>query len=161
MKKILWLTVGLSLLLVTCTSAEIFRCRTPDGELVMTDQRDELPADCQPVNEPTDAGSFNIVPSVPVNEDERPPVLPEQVSTPEGQEFTSWQRDSNALVESYKNAFHRRYHEDLEKNRLRAEQDISELKKQKHKMLNDLQGSGMTIGQQQSVRKNLDRIPEK
>jgi hypothetical protein len=73
MQKILWLTVALSLLFATCASTEIYRCRTPDGGLVMTDRKDKLPADCQLVNGTKDTGGFNIVPSVPVNEVESPP----------------------------------------------------------------------------------------
>ncbi len=89
MHRIFFLAFGLSLLFVTCVSAETFFCKTPDGELVMTDRQDRLPADCKPVNEPTDEGSFSVipdvpsvVPSVPVSDNESQPALSEAVGTP-------------------------------------------------------------------------------
>ena len=160
-KKSLWLTVGLSLLFVTCACAKDYRCRTPDGELFMTDREDKLPADCQPLNEPKDTGGFNIVPAVPVNEVESSPAFPEKAATSSGQEVDSWEGDANTLVESYKDAVHRRYHEDLEINRLRATQDIEQLKKQKHDMLNALSRSDLKDREKNEIREILDRIPEK
>ena len=159
MQRILWLTVGLSLLLLTCASAEIYRCRTPDGVLVMTDQRDKLPADCQPVDGPEDAGSFNIMPSAAGTGKKSLPAPPEQKAVTKRPDVAPWQRDASALVENYKDAVRRRNRESLTVNGRRATREIGQLKQQKHKMLNDLAGSGMRHADQQAIRKTLDEIP--
>jgi hypothetical protein len=83
MHRIYLLAFVFILLFMTCASAEIYSCRTSDGELVMTDQKSNFPADCQPVDEPMGKGGFNIVPSTTADEVESPPALPEQASTPD------------------------------------------------------------------------------
>ncbi len=111
MHRICLLVLGLFLLLPTYASAEIYRCRTSDGELVMTDQKSNFPADCQPVEEPTDKGSFNIVPSAKVDEVESQPAPPEQVATPDTQggqnEYLEIDRSRAPLVRrEYKDEMH-------------------------------------------------------
>ena len=161
MQKILWLMVGFSLLLLTCASAEIYRCRTPDGVLVMTDQPAELPADCQPVDESTGKGSFNVVPNAAGTDKKSQPALPEQKAATAGQEVTSWQSDASALVENYNDAVRRHNHEGLDVGGRRAAREIGQLHQQKHKMLNDLAGSGLRHEDQQTIRKTLNKIPKR
>ena len=107
MQKILWLIVGFSLLFTTCAAAEIFRCRTPDGELVMTDNKAEIPADCKPVDEPEGSGSFNIVPRSKETPVESQPVSAEGTSAPLEQDITPWQDDASGLLERYHDAVRR------------------------------------------------------
>jgi len=161
MQKILWLIVGLSLLFATCAAAEIFRCRTPDGELVMTDNKAEIPADCKPVDEPKGSGSFNIVPSDKEAPVESPPVSAEETAAPVEQDVTPWQDDASGLVESYKDALLRSHREDLEVNRRHAMQEIEQLKQQKHDMLNALSKSGLKDHDQKAISKTLNEIPHR
>jgi hypothetical protein len=161
MQRILWLTVALSLLVLTYASAEIFRCRTPDGVLVMTDRETELPADCQLVDEPAGKGSFNVVPSAETTDTKRPLVPFERGAATKRQDIAPWQKDSSALVERYNDALRRRNRESLEVDRLRATREIGQLKQQKDEMLNDIKGSGLRHEDQQAIRKTLDKIPKR
>ena len=161
MQKTMWLTVGLSLLLLTYASAEIFRCRTPDGKLVMTDRESELPADCQPVDKPANAGSFNVMPSASGTDTKTQPVSPEQKAATKRPDVAPWQRDASAMVEDYNDAVRRRNRESLTVDRRRATQEVGRLHQQKVEMLNDLAGSGLKRHEQQAVRKTLDRIPKR
>ena len=52
MNKECLLAGGLLLFLLSSASAEIYRCRTSDGRLIMTDNRANLPADCVPIDQP-------------------------------------------------------------------------------------------------------------
>jgi hypothetical protein len=159
MQKILGLIVGLSLLFATCAVAEIFRCRTPDGELVMTDNKTEAPADCKPVDEPKGSGSFNVVPSTPVTAVESTTASPEQKTRSDAQDVPPWQDDANGLVERYHDALLRSHKEDLEVNRRDAMQHIERLKQQKHGMLNALSKSGLKDHDQKAISKTLNEIP--
>ena len=161
MQRILWLTVGLSLLSLTCASAKIYRCRTPDGVLVMTDQQTKLPADCKPVDEPENAGSFNVMPSTTGTDKRSQPAPLEQEAAKKRPDVAPWQRDASALVENYNDALRRRNRESLTVNRRRATQEIGQLKQQKNEMLDDLAGSGLERHEQQAIRKTLDGIPQR
>ncbi len=161
MQRILWLTVGLSLLFLTCASAEIYRCRTPDGVLVMTDQQAKLPADCKPVDEPENVGSFNVMPSTTGTDKRSQPAPPQQKAATKRPDVAPWHSDANALVENYKDAVRRRTRESLTVNGRRATQEIGQLKQQKNEMLSDLEGSGLRRADQQAIRKTLDEIPQR
>jgi hypothetical protein len=161
MKRLLLLTIMLYLLILTCASAEIFRCRTPDGELVMTDNKAEVPADCRPVEAPAGSGSFNVVPSTPEPAVESTPASPEQETLSEAQEVTPWQDDASGLVERYHDALRRSHREDLEVNRRRATREVEQLKQQKLDMLDALPKSGLKDHEQKAVRETLSKMPHR
>ncbi len=161
MKRLLLLTIMLYLLILTCASAEIFRCRTPDGELVMTDNKAELPADCRPVEAPAGSGSFNVVPSTPAAAVESSSVSPKPEVRSEAQDVTPWQDDANGLVERYHDALLRSHREDLEVNRRRATRDVEQLKQQKIDMLDALPKSGLKDHEQKAVRETLSEMPHR
>ena len=161
MKRLLLLTIMLYLLILTCASAEIFRCRTADGELVMTDNKAEIPADCQPVEAPAGSGSFNVVPSTPAAVVESSSVSPKPVVRSEVQDVTPWQDDANGLVERYHDALLRSHREDLEVNRRSATRDVEQLKQQKIDMLDALPKSGLKDHEQKAVRETLSEMPHR
>ena len=103
MHRISLLSFVFVLLLMTCASAEIYRCRTVAGELFMTDQKTNFPADCKPVDEPVGHGSFSIEPVVKVDKAKSPSAPPEQASTPgvtdgqDGQRQTGCQGSVNGF----------------------------------------------------------------
>ena len=161
MKRLLLLTIMLYLLILTCASAEIFRCRTADGELVMTDNKAEIPADCQPVEAPAGSGSFNVVPSTPAAAVESSSVNPKPEGRTEAQDVTPWQDDASGLVDRYNDAVRRRHSEGLEVNRRRAIREVEQLKQQKHDMLDALPKSGLKNHEQKDVRETLNQIPQR
>ena len=161
MKRLLLLTIILYLLILTCASAEIFRCRTPDGELVMTDDKSKLPADCRPVEAPAGSGSFNVVPSTPAAAVESSSVNPKPEVRPEAQDVTPWQDDASGLVGRYNDAVRRRHSEDLEVNRRRAIREVEQLKQQKLDMLDALPKSGLKDHEQKAVRETLSEMPHR
>jgi hypothetical protein len=161
MKRLLLLTIMLYLLILTCASAEIFRCRTPDGELVMTDNKAEIPADCRPVEAPAGSGSFNVVPSTPAAAVESSSVSPKPEVRSEAQDITPWQDDASGLVERYHDALLRSHREDLEVNRRRATREVEQLKQQKLDMLDALPKSGLKDREQKAVRETLDEMPHR
>ena len=114
MNKIWLLTAGFSLLALTCASAETYRCRTPDGKLVMTDQQSQLPDDCQSIDESTETGSFNIIPGGKGVDTEVRPVEPAKRAESRAPIFTSLQDQAKALVQNHKEAVTRRYRPGLE-----------------------------------------------
>jgi len=137
MHRICLLALMLFILFLTCAFAEIYRCRTSDGELVMTDQKSNFPAGCQPVDEPAGQGGFNIVPSTPVDEVESPPALPAQTSTPELQ-------DNQDVI--------------LEVDRNRAPLVRREHRKEIHR---DSSGSAVTPEHQPAVMEPMHKSPRK
>ena len=161
MKRLLLLTIMLHLLILTCASAEIFRCRTADGELVMTDNKTEIPADCQPVEAPAGSGSFNVVPSTPAAAVESSSVSPKPEVRSEAQDVTPWQDDANGLVERYNDALLRSHREDLEVNRRRATRDVEQVKQQRLDMLDALPKSGLKEHEQKAVRETLSKMPQR
>ena len=161
MKRLLLLTIMLYLLILTCASAEIFRCRTPDGELVMTDDKSKLPSDCRPVEAPAGSGSFNLVPSAPAAAVESSSDNPEPEGRPETQDVTPWQDDASGLVERYNDAVRRRHSEGLEVNRRRAIREVEQLKQQKYDMLDALPKSGLKDRDQKTIRETLNKIPQR
>lgn len=161
MYRISSLTVGLLCLLLTSASAEIHRCRTPDGKLVMTDREDQMPADCQPIDEPVGSGGFNVVPSVEMDTTENQSRLPAQNSPAGDQDITPWQNRADALVESYDEAVRVRHRAVIAEEQRRAEREISRLKELKQRMLNDLEKSPLKSREHRTIRRTLDRIPRK
>jgi len=160
MPKILCMTIGLLLVTLGCATAEIYRCRTAAGDLIMTDNEAALPADCDQVKETTGGGSFNTVPSVSVKKTKQPAARSERKPSAAMKSVTLWQNDANELVKSYKDAVRRRYHESFGVDKRRAVQDIAGLKHKKQKMLDALTGSGLTRDQQSSVSAILEDIPQ-
>ena len=165
MHRIMLLAIGFFLLGLTGAPAEIYRCVTPAGELIMTDQQTGLPADCKPVEGTTGTSSFNVVPSVKEGVPKRSVKRAEKKAMSDVPDVVQWQSDASALVENYRDALRRRYRKDMSRqrsyaNRRRAKQDISDLRQQKNKMLNGLEGSGLSRDQQNSARKTLDEIPK-
>ena len=161
MNRILCLTVGLVLLFLLSASAEVYRCRTSDGKLVMTDKQTELPADCKPVEGSAGTGSFNIVPDNTRKDVESQPALPEQKAASDVQDVSTWQSHADALVQDYKAAARQHHRATLEVDRRHAVQEIEELKQQKQEMLNSLASSGLTRDEHQAIRKTLDEIPQR
>ena len=161
MKRLLLLTIMLYLLILTCASAEIFRCRTPDGELVMTDNKTEIPADCKPIDEPEGSGSFNIVPTSKEATIKSQPVSAEGTAAPLEQDVTPWQDDASGLLERYQDAVRRSHSEDLEVNRRHARQEVEQLKQQKNDMLNALPESGLKDHEQKVIKDTLNEMPHR
>ncbi len=159
MTKIFCLAVGLFLVTVCFVSAEIYKCRTPAGNLVMTDDETVLPAGCEPVKGVAEKGSFNSVPSLQDEEVVQPDPLPESKAAPNVKDASVWQGEADKLVKSYKDAVRRRYRATLEIDRLRAVQELPGLREKKQKMLDALSGSDLRRDQQNVIRKTLDAIP--
>lgn len=160
MNKVVVLTTGFSLLALTCASAEIYRCRTPEGKLVMTDQQLKLPANCQPIDEPTEAGSFNIMPRAKGIASEGQSAKPVQRTKTSTSTFASLQDQAQVLVQSYKEASAKRYGSGLAVERRSVIREIAELREQKQEMLGGLTSSGLTRNQQQSIKDVLEGIPQ-
>lgn len=160
MPKILCMTIGLLLVTLGCATAEIYRCRTAAGDLVMTDNEAALPADCDQVKETTGGGSFNTVPSVSVKKTKRPESQSEKKPSAAMKSVTLWKNDANELVKSYKDAVRRRYRESYGVDKRRAALEIPGLKQKKQTMIDNLPGSGLTRDQQASVSAILDDIPQ-
>ena len=158
MKRVWLSTMGFILLTSTCASAEIFRCRTPDGNLVMTDQQAELPADCQPVDESGGKGSFNILPPATDSGLESRTVQPEQSAAERSPDPSLWQSQAETLVQSYKDAVRKRYHENLEVDRRLAMDKIGRVKQQKIQMLDDLAESSLKRADKKAIREILKEI---
>lgn len=157
MRKLSYLTVGMLLFALTCASAEIYRCRTAAGKLVMTDNMTKLPAGCEPLEGTPGGGSFNVVPNVKEDRNEKPP---EQKAKPVVRDPTPWLNDASDLVKSYNDAVRRRTYEGLEIKRRRLTQEIKDMKRHKQEMLGDVANSGLTGDQQNSIRETLDQIPQ-
>jgi hypothetical protein len=64
---------------MTSASAEIYKCRTPDGNLFVTDQEATLPKNCQMVEVPSGDSTFNIVPETKVVDVEPSSVEPKRL----------------------------------------------------------------------------------
>lgn len=160
MQRVWLLTVVFSGLLLTCASADIYRCRMPDGRLVMTDQEAEMPADCQPFEGPAaGVGSFNVIPAIKETV-ESPPAEREVTTGAAAATPSPWQDQATTLVQSYKEAVKKRYRASLMVEKRHAIKEIVKLKEQKQQMLGDLAGSGLMRDDQQAIRKILDQIPQ-
>jgi hypothetical protein len=161
MHRISLLALGFILLFLTCASAEIYRCRTAAGDMVMTDNKAEIPADCQPVGEPAGSGSFNIVPEDKEIAVENPPISTGREDSAGTEDIVQWQKDASTLVESYRSAVLRSHRDDLEVDRRRATQQVEQLKQQKQEMLSALPGSRLKDHEQEAVQKILNEIPNR
>lgn len=161
MTRTLLLIVGLSFLSITIVDAKIYRCKTADGKLVMTDREDQMPADCQPVDEPAGSGGFNVVPSVEVDRTGSQRRLPAKNSPAGDQDVAPWQNRADALVEGYDEAVRVRHRAVIAEEQRRAEREITRLRELKQRMLNDLDKSSLKRDDHRAVRRTLDRIPRK
>ena len=160
MLRIWMLTLTVCSLLLTNATADVYRCRMPDGRIVMTDQEAEMPADCQPFDGPAGEGSFNVMPATkeavasPPAERETTGIVTEVPNTP------ALQDQAAGLVQNYEEAVKKRYHASQAADQRRAMVEIAKLKEQKQQMLEDLTGSGLKRDDQDVIRKLLDQIPE-
>lgn len=153
----IWLMTAVFLCLsLSGVSAEIYKCRTPDGNLVVTDQEANLPKGCQKVEETSGGSTFNIVPETKAVEVERSSVkLPK--ASPEPSQVED---QAKTLVQDYKEAVRKRYRSSFVADQRRAIQQIESLRKEKQKMLSGLKGSGLSRNERDKVRKILDEIPQ-
>jgi hypothetical protein len=160
MNKIWLLTAGALLLVFTCASAEIYRCVTPDGKQVMTDQQAQLPDNCQNIGKSVEASSFNIMPANKGVDAETRPVKPAQGAESKAPMFASLQVQAKALVQNYKEAVAKRYGSGLNVKRRHAIKEVEGLRQQKVEMLDGLTRSGLTNDQQKKIQDILDEIPQ-
>lgn len=160
MKRIGLLCIGLVLLFLSSASAELYRCRTPAGKLVVSDQLTNLPKDCLFVDEPVNKGSFNVLPSTQSD------AVVDRASQAEAERAKAkadpapWQNRAEALVESYKQSLQKRYHASFAADQRRAMQEIAELKQHKQQLLDGLPDSGLTRDEQRAIQKTLAEIPQ-
>lgn len=169
MAKECLLAAGLLLFLLSSASAEIYRCRTSDGRLIMTDNRANLPTDCVPIDQPAQSGSFNIVPAPEAGEAAAGQATPSaargesekttQTSVKTTQ--TSVYDQARMLVQDYNDAVTKRYHADLVTEQEAAMREITELKRQKEELINGMTRSNLSQEERRSVRRLLDRIPRR
>ena len=145
MHRICLLSFVFVLLLMTCASAEIYRCRTVAGELVMTDQKSNFPADCKPVDEPVGHGSFSIEPGVKVDKTKSPSTPPEQASTPGVTDGQDGQDGQEVYLD-----------DDLDRAPLRRKEH-REKEEHRHEVHSDSPGSAVTPEHQPEVREPMHK----
>ncbi len=153
------LTTGLFLAMLTYASAEVYRCRTADGRLVMTDNQTKLPAGCTPVENPPGTGTFNVMPSTEGSAVQSPARQSEEAARPDATGGSAVQDQAQALVQGYNDAVTRRYHSSRVVEQQRAMREITELRQKKQETLESLAKSSLSLDERNSVRKILDGIP--
>jgi hypothetical protein len=161
MNKECLLAGGLLLFLLSSASAEIYRCRTSDGRLIMTDNRANLPADCVPIDQPAGSGSFNIVPAPEASEAADQATSGAAKDESEKTTQTSVYDQARMLVQDYNDAVTKRYHAGLVTEQEAAMREITELKRQKEELINGMARSNLSQEERRSVRRLLDRIPRR
>ena len=159
MLRIWLLTLALCWLILSTATAQIYRCRMPDGSVVMTDQQAEIPADCQSFDGPSGEGSFNIMPAVKEAVGSPPP-KGKTASVIEVPNSSAWQDQAATLVQNYEEAVQKRYHANQAADQRHAMVEIAKLKEQKQQMLDDLERSGLIFSEQEVIRKILAQIPQ-
>ncbi len=153
------LTTGLFLAMLTYASAEVYRCRTADGRLVMTDNQTNLPAGCTPMDNPPGTGSFNIMPSTDGSAVQNPAEQREEVVKPDTSQPLALQSEAEALVQSYSDAVTRRYHSSRVVEQQAAMRQITELRQKKQDLLDHLSSSGLSNDARKRVHGILNKIP--
>jgi hypothetical protein len=161
MKRGYLLITVLLLMLPSSASAEIFRCRTADGRLVMTDNPTSLPAGCVQVDKPAGTGSFNVVPAAPASQSETPAEPGSSVEEPKSGDQTTLLEQARLLVQDYEEAVARRYRVGRVAEQNAAMRDIGELKRQKEDMLRRVDSAGLNQEERHVIRRTLDRIPRR
>lgn len=160
MKRISFLCIGLVLSFLSYASAEFYRCRTPAGKLVVSDQLTNLPKDCLSVDEPVNKGSFNVLPGTQSDGVVDKASQAEVELVKDKADPAPWHNRAEALVERYKQELQKRYHASFAADQRRAMQEIAELKQQKQQLLDSLPDSGLTRDEQRAIEKTLTEIPQ-
>ncbi len=155
------LALGLFFLMLSCASAEVYRCRTAEGQLVMSDNQTNLPDGCTPVDKPPGSGSFNIIPGTEGSTVQSQAKQSEAAASPETTGQSAYQDQAQALVQSYNDAVTRRYHSSRVVEQRAAMREITELREKKQEILDSLVKSGLSLDERKSVRKMLDGIPSR
>jgi hypothetical protein len=153
------LTTGFCLLMLTDASAEVYRCRTADGRLVMTDNQTNLPAGCKPMDNPPGTGSFNIMPSTDGSAVQNPAKQKEEDVKPDTSKHLALQSEAEALVQSYNDAVTRRYHSSRVIEQQAAIRQITEFRHKKQEMLDSLAASALSHDERKRVHGILNKIP--
>jgi hypothetical protein len=153
------LATGFFLFLLTSASAEIYRCRTAEGRLIMTDNQANLPAGCIPIEPSQGAGSFNIMPSTAGDSMQSPAGQSGEAVNPDRPEpAIDWQGQAEELVRSYNDALTRRYHATRVTEKREALRQVDEFRRKRLDMLDRLDTSGLSRAERQAVRHTLDGI---
>jgi hypothetical protein len=155
------LATGLFFLMLAYASAEVYRCRTTEGRLIMTDQQTNLPAGCTPIDNPPGSGSFNIMPSTEERAVQSPAKQSEEAPRPDTTGRSALQDQAEVLIQSYNDAVTRRYHSSRVVEQQKAIREITELRQKKREMLDSLAQSGLSRDERKSVRNILDGIPSR
>ena len=153
------LTLGLFFLMLSCAAAEVYRCRTADGRLIMSDKQTNLPAGCTPLENPPGSGTFNIMPSTEGSAVQSPAMQSEEAARPDATGGNAVQDQAQQLVQSYNDAVTRRYHSSRVVEQQKAMREITELRRKRQEVLDSLAKSGLSLDERHSVRKILDGIP--
>lgn len=165
MQRIWLITAVFFCVSLTGVSAEIYKCRTPDGNLVVTDQEANLPRGCQKIEGSSTGSTFNIVPEtkaidVESPSTEAPKISPESSADSLPDPSQAVVDQAKTLVQDYKEAVRKRYHSSFVADQRRAIQQIESLRKEKQQILSGLTGSGLSRNEQAKVRNILNEIPQ-
>ena len=153
------LTFGLFFLMLSCATAEVYRCRTAEGRLIMSDKQTNLPAGCTPVENPPGTGTFNIMPSTEGSAVQSPAMQSEEAARPDTTGGSAVQDQAQQLVQSYNDAVTRRYHSSRVVEQQKAMREITELRRKKQEILDSLAKSGLSLDDRRAVKRTLDGIP--
>jgi hypothetical protein len=155
-------SVLLLLILQTSAAAEIYRCQTSDGRVVLTDKPLNLSDDCEQIKEDTSKGAYS---GRPEEKRTRPPgkARTSKQATPDQSEQKSdpaaWESRAYALVASYKDAVKRRFHESNIFDKQQAIRDVEAIKQEKGSFLEELERSSIPQQKRKEVEKILGEIP--
>jgi hypothetical protein len=152
--------VLLVLLLAVPATAELIRCRTADGTLLFTEDPNQVPKGCQPVEAPVGGSTLNIVPS----QDDLPsaarPTDENKTLTDSAEEVTSLRTAAEELVARYKDAQKRRRRDSFMVDKQAAMREMADLRSEKSALLTRLDDSNLYRTERRQIRTILDGIPE-
>lgn len=149
----------LMVLAVSTAGAETFRCRQPDGTLVLTDDPAHFPADCRPEEAPADGGTLSVVPIPAPAPPEKGPGERTPAGSGELKTKQLWQQKASALVKEYRAVLPQRYRTMPVAKKREILQQIGEIKKRKEKMLGQIEASRLPRRERLEIKKILAEIP--
>jgi hypothetical protein len=155
------LTVLLLALSSAVAPAEDIRCRVQGGPLVLTDQPEAVPPDCQKVPPPAEGGSLSVVPTPPPDTAATEQYLQEasREAAARRLQLQQWQGEAQALADDYRQALADIRGASYTVDTLAIGQRITLIKQRKAELLGALAAAGASEGEAAPIVQPLATIP--
>ena len=160
MTRILAITAVLSIMATSPSWSDIYKCQLPDGSTFFTDSPELVTADCK--LERVELPPLNIMSDTSLSRGAAPSASgprPARSGEKSAKTYEEFKSEASLLVERFTSARRRAMH-GLVVNKLKARRDLTDIRAQKTRLVDEIEKSSLRRSEKQELQGSLATITE-